>query len=186
MNLEKIEKKAEGRFITRYDLTYRLKDGQEKVYEIISRDKSLSDLAGLQKAAPDSVVMILTDPTGEKLLLNREFRMAVGDWIYSFPAGLIDPGETPEEAAARELREETGLTLRSITDMLGNSYSAIGFSNELNFCVFGVAEGAFQESTSLEEEIEPCWVTKEQVRALLRTEKFAEWTLTYCYAWALT
>ena len=32
--------------------------------------------------------------------------MAVGGWVYNFPAGLIDPGETPEVSAARELKEE--------------------------------------------------------------------------------
>ena len=40
-----------------------------------------------------------------------------------------DPGETPEQAAARELREETGLHLDSIDDFIPASYSAVGFSN---------------------------------------------------------
>ena len=38
MTFEGIEKKQEGKFITRYDITYRTVDGQEKVYEMISRD----------------------------------------------------------------------------------------------------------------------------------------------------
>ena len=109
MKFEKLEKKEEGKFITRYDLTYRLENGEEKVYEIISREKDLTGLQDLQKDQPDSVVLIMEDESGERLLLAREFRMAIGAWVYNFPAGLIDPGETVEEAAARELREETGL-----------------------------------------------------------------------------
>ena len=62
--------------------------------------------------------MILTDETGERILVSREYRMAMAQWIYNFPAGLIDPGETPEESAKRELWEETGLELVGITDVL--------------------------------------------------------------------
>ena len=128
--------------------------------------------------------MILTDVSGERILVNREYRMAMAQWIYNFPAGLIDPGETPEESARRELREETGLNLVRIDDILDNSYSAIGFSNERNICVFGAADGEFRKSTSDAEEIAPAWHTKEEMKRLLRTEPFAARTQAYCYAWA--
>ena len=127
MKVIKIEKKNEGKYITRYDVTYLLNNGEEKVYEIISRDKNITDISQLRKTEPDSVVLIMEDETGDKILLNREFRMSIGEWIYNFPAGLIDPGETPAEAAARELREETGLELREIKDEVDGGYSAIGF-----------------------------------------------------------
>ena len=45
--------------------------------------------------------------TGERILLNYEYRLAVGEWVYNYPAGLIDDGETIAEAAVRELKEET-------------------------------------------------------------------------------
>ena len=130
--------------------------------------------------------MILTDESGEHILVNREYRMAMAQWIYNFPAGLIDPGETSEESARRELREETGLQLVRIDDVLDNSYSAVGFSNERNVCVFGVAAGEFRKSTSDVEEITPGWYTKEEMRVLLRTQPFAARTQAYCYAWANT
>ena len=173
-----------GRFITRYDVDYITAEGKPKTYEIISRNPDLRTLEDLQNRKPDSVVMILTDPAGERILISREYRMAMAQWIYNFPAGLIDPGETPEESARRELWEETGLRLTRIDDVLDNSYSAIGFSNERNICVFGVAEGTFRKSTSDAEEIIPGWYTKEEIRQLLRTEPFAARTQAYCYAWA--
>ena len=105
-------------------------------------------------------------------------------WVYNFPAGLIDPGETPEVAAARELKEETGLDLISIEDTIGLSYSAVGFSNEMNVCVVGKCDGEIKRSDSSFEEIQAAWYTKEQVRELLKTERFAARTQAYLYLWS--
>ncbi len=179
-----IHKVHEGRFITRYDVDYVTGEGHTKTYEMISRNRNIQTLEELQNRKADSVILILTDPAGERILVSKEYRMAMAQWIYNFPAGLIDPGETPEESARRELWEETGLELTEIRDTLDNSYSAIGFSNERNVCVFGTAKGEFHKSTSDMEEIVPGWYTKEEIRQLLRTEAFAARTQAYCYAWA--
>ena len=104
--------------------------------------------------------------------------------MINFPAGLIDPGEHFEESAARELKEETGLELIRIDDVMQESFSAIGFSNEKNICVVGVAEGEFAPSTSTVEEIEAKWYTKKEVRELLQKEYFAARTQAYCYMWS--
>ena len=184
MKYQGIRKIHEGKFITRYDVDYVTAEGHGKTYEIISRNRDITTLEALQNKKADSVIMILTDKDGERILVNREYRMAMAQWIYNFPAGLIDPGETPEESARRELWEETRLKLTRIDDILDNSYSAVGFSNERNLCVFGTAAGTFRESTSDVEEIVPGWYTKAQMRNLLRTEAFAARTQAYCYAWA--
>ena len=184
MEFQGIEKVHEGRFIDRNNLTYITKDNKTKVYEIISRNKDLTGPEEIRNPHTDGVVIVVTDQNDEKILLNREFRMAVNDFVYNFPAGLIDPGETPEIAAARELREETGLTLLSIEDKLYDSYSAIGFSNETNAVVIGKASGEFAPSTSTLEEIEASWYTKEQVKELLKNNHFAARTQAYCYMWS--
>ncbi len=184
MQYKGIRKIHEGRFITRYDVDYITAEGHNKTYEIISRNSHIQTLAELQNTTPDSVILILTDESGERILVSREYRMAMAQWIYNFPAGLIDPGETPEQSARRELWEETGLQLVHIDDVLDGSYSAIGFSNERNICVFGVAAGEFRKSTSDAEEIIPGWYTKAEMRELLRTAPFAARTQAYCYAWA--
>ena len=184
MEYQGIRKVHEGKFITRYDVDYVTAEGNPKTYEIISRNRNIQTLDDLQNRKPNAVVMILTDESGKLILVNREYRMAMAQWIYNFPAGLIDPGESPEESARRELREETGLRIVRIDDVLDNSYSAVGFSNERNVCVFGIAEGEFRKSTSDAEEITPGWYTKEEIKQLLRTEPFAARTQAYCYAWA--
>lgn len=184
MNYKGISRKEQGHFITRYDVEYETADGQKKVYEMISRSGNISNYEELHGKMADAVVIIATDETGERILVNKEFRLAVGDWVYNFPAGLINPGEVPQQSARRELREETGLELYLIEDMIGTSYSAVGFSNETNVCIVGRARGEFKPSTSNVEEIEPGWYTKAEMRELLKKYKFAARTQAYCYAWS--
>ncbi len=179
-----IQKKEEGSFITRYDVTYETVDHQNKVYEMISRNHNIQSQEELRGNRPDAVVIIATDEQDEHILINREFRLAAGCFVYNFPAGLIDPGETPEESARRELQEETGLELYEITDQMGLSYSAVGFSNEMNVVVLGRARGTFKPSTSAVEEIEAAWYTRAEVRKLLQTERFAARSQAYCYLWS--
>lgn len=184
MEFKGITRREQGKFITRYDILYETVDHQEKVYEMISRNPELATREELAGHPADAVVLILHDETGERILLNREFRMACGDFVINFPAGLIDPGETPEQSAARELKEETGLDLLHIDRLLRESFSAIGFSNEKNVCVVGVAGGQFAPSSSTVEEIQAGWYTKEEVRRLLDSEYFAARTQAYCYMWS--
>ncbi len=184
MKFKKIEKKLESKYINRYDVIYETIDGKEKRYEMISRDKELDSFDKLHNRPADAVVLIMHDESGEKILLNKEFRLAAGENVFNFPAGLIDSGEKPEQSAKRELKEETGLDLKIITEVIPESYSAIGFSNEKNVCIVGVATGEFAPSTSTVEEIEAGWYTREQVRELLKTEPFAARSQAYCYMWA--
>ena len=79
---------------------------------------------------------------------------------------------------------QKGLTLLSIEDVLHDSYSAVGFSNEKNICVIGTADGEFAPSTSTFEEIEAGWYTKEEILDLLSKYPFAARTQAYCYMWA--
>ena len=174
----------EGKYITRYDIHYKTADNQDKSYEMISRNKNIGSFDELVDNTTDAVVFIMHDESGEKILLNKEFRMAVGRYVYNFPAGLIDEGEDYEESARRELREETGLTLISIDDVMNVSYSAVGFSNETNVCVVGTAGGEFAPSDSSFEEIEAGWYTREEVRELLKSSHFAARTQAYCYMWS--
>ena len=184
MKFKSMEKICEGKFITRYNLLYETEDNQEKTYEMISRNPGIRSFDDLHDKKPDAVVLIMENESGDKILLNREFRMAVGEWVYNFPAGLIEPGEPFQTAADRELFEETGLHIARIDEILGESYSAVGFANEKNVCVLGVASGSFQKSNSVLEEIEAGWFSREDVRRLLKTEKFAARTQAYLYLWS--
>ena len=184
MKFKGINKIHQGKYIARYDIQYESEKGREKTYEMISRNKHITTEDDLHNNQVDAVVLIMHDSDKSHILLNREFRMAPAETVINFPAGLIDQGESLQEAAARELREETGLRLDSIEEEWKESYSAVGFSNEKNVVVIGKASGTLQESDSDMEEIEARWYSKEDVKKLLQTERFAARTQAYCALWS--
>ncbi len=59
--------------------------------------------------APDWVNVVALTPD-QRIILVRQFRFGVGKETTEIPAGIIEPGEPPEQAARRELEEETGYT----------------------------------------------------------------------------
>lgn len=75
-------------------------------------------------------VGILPLLTRERVLLIRHYRHAVGKTIWEIPAGTMEPGETPEECARRELEEETGYRARRLEPFF-ECYAAPGYSQEL-------------------------------------------------------
>ena len=125
MELLKMEKVKDGKYLKNYELTYRNKAGREKKYEIVSRNEITGpDMIG-QKMSGVSIVAYYED----KMLLLREFRMGVNRLIYNLCAGMIEEGESLEECIQRELYEETGLSVRRIRCILPPSFAAVAFSD---------------------------------------------------------
>ncbi|MSR18380.1 MAG: NUDIX hydrolase [Phycisphaerales bacterium] len=78
---------------------------------------------------PGAVVVVPVLPDGS-LVIIRNFRIAVGEWLEEFCAGKLEPGENPLQAASRELEEETGYRGGRV-EPLGSFYSSPGFTDEL-------------------------------------------------------
>lgn len=64
------------------------------------------------------------------VVLVRQYRHAVGEALWELPAGRLDPGESPEEGARRELEEETGLRAGRLERLLG-FFTTPGFCDEV-------------------------------------------------------
>lgn len=155
-----------GAFLKSYIANYTNKEGELKDYEIVSR-RELRSSDDLSKKQADAVTIIVFSDDNEKILLQKEFRMTINDFVWSFPAGLIDDGESPIESARRELKEETGLDLIEILYIQPPCYTSVGLSNEMIVPVYCKATGNFQASSSAMEEIEAHWFTKEEAKNLI-------------------
>ena len=83
-----------------------------------------------------AVIVAATERSGS-LVLIEQFRIPFEAEVLEFPAGLIDPGETPGQAAQRELAEETGYTGKVIQVGPGASSTA-GLSTEIVHMVYMV------------------------------------------------
>jgi ADP-ribose pyrophosphatase len=94
-----------------------------------------------------SVVILAVDESGgvSRVLLERQYRHAAGDYLWELPAGRIDPGEKELLAAQRELLEETGYTALHWRRIL-NFYASPGFMAETMsvFMATGLRRGKAQ------------------------------------------
>lgn len=78
---------------------------------------------------PGGAAVVAIDE-GDRLCLLRQYRHAVGGWLWELPAGKIDQGEDPQATARRELEEEAGV-MAARWDSLGRAVSSPGIFTEV-------------------------------------------------------
>lgn len=170
MKLQKIDKVREGKYLKNYELTYENRAGREKKYEMVSHHdiSDVSELGG--KVSGVSIVALYQG----KMLLLREFRMGVNQFIYNLCAGMKEEAEPLEDCIRRELYEETGLSLKKIHKILNPAFAAVSICDILNQIAFVEADGEIDNSHMSENEwIQAAFYTKEEVAELLEKEKFS-------------
>lgn len=118
--MEIIDKKIlwKGSFMSAVQITYRDAHGKIRTWEALER----IGVGGI-------VVMVAITPDGE-VLLEKQFRPPLGREVIELPAGLVDAGESMEEAARRELIEETGWKAKELT-FLAEGPISTGASTEV-------------------------------------------------------
>lgn len=177
--IHSVEKLTENKFVNLYGVRATSVHQTPVHYFVASRAKSIGELKlKTRKNTPDGV--IIYSVYGEKrdrVVLIRQYRYTLDDYIYEFPAGLVEPGEDFHESAARELYEETGLSLNPLhVDPAYEKpyFTTVGMTDESCATVYGYASGevskAAQEDT---EEIEVVLADKEEIRRILREENVA-------------
>lgn len=185
MFLESIKKVASGKFLHFYNLYYRNKNGHEKVYEMISRNPNIQNEIDLSSEKTQAIIVVAFNKDHTKILLNKEFRMAINSFIYNLPAGLIEKGESDVEAAKRELKEETGLDVVKVLKILPPTFSSVGISNEKTEVIFCEVDGKIGGTPEENEEIECEWWNKEDISTLIfsSNEFIAARTQMLLYMW---
>ncbi len=174
-SIGRIEKKTGSRFLSYYEMEAIHRDGSISPYYLVSRNPDPATLKAVtHQNDPDGVVIYSLYQ--DQVVLIRQYRYPIGGFVYEFPAGLVEPGENLEQAAIREMYEETGLTLSPIP---GGSYSrpfftTVGMTDESCGTVFGRCSGdptsCHQEAT---EEIQVVLADREECRRILREENVA-------------
>lgn len=118
---------------------------------------------------PDGV-MILAMTEAEEFVLVRQFRPVLGKYTLEMPAGYIDGPESPEEAIARELYEETGYTCK-VLHPLGTGRMMLNRTDARVFGFFGTG-AAKHPDFSGKENIQPVLVRREHLKDLVLSGQF--------------
>lgn len=149
--------------------------GREKKYEghIIDVTVDTIQFEGSNKTAtrevawhPGAVCVLFVHE--QKVLLVEQYRYPLGKATWEIPAGKLDPNETPERAAMRELAEETQFLAEKL-DLLYTFYSAPGFSNEKLYLYTVVkASKTDQYEPDEDEFVNIRWFSKEEVKTMLK------------------
>ena len=113
----------------------------------------------------------------DRVVLIRQYRYPVDGYVYEFPAGLVDAGENYEQAAVREMHEETGLVFTPLeTDPMYQEprFTTVGLTDESCATVYGYSTGSVSgKYLEASEEIEVVLADREEVRRILKEERVA-------------
>lgn len=174
-----LEKMTDNPFLNMYDVTARKKNGDVFHYYFASRGGG-ADMKCLTRINRPEGIMIYavcrSDPG--KIVLVKQYRYPINDFIYEMPAGLVDAGESIEKTAVREFHEETGMELslyeggeRAFRNAF---YTTVGLTDESVSILYGYAQG--EPSAKYLEATEDMMVVladKEEAKRILREEKTA-------------
>ncbi len=160
-----------------------LTQSASKATSINSSTSDISDTSRtLATSHCDAVCMVPELPDGS-LLLIKEFRYPLNGVCIAFPAGLIDSGETLEDAIDRELREETGYCVRKNTKqpihlLAQAGFSSTGMSDESVQVAFVQVEKAGEATPEPSEFIEPFILPRNDIRSFINSNTYLVGTRT--------
>jgi ADP-ribose pyrophosphatase len=129
-------------------------------------------------------VVVIAQPAPDEIVLVKQHRHAIGEDTWEVCAGGIDKGETPEAAAIRELREETGYRARSV-QRLWSAYSAPGFCNELLHFFHTDSYDIGEAEPDAEEEIEIATFPLKRVLEMIERDELRDAKTQIAVLWAL-
>jgi len=119
-----------------------------------------------------SAVMMAVDDKN-RVLLVRQYRLPAEKRMWELPAGRLDPGEKPLDAAKRELKEETGYTAKKWTKMV-SYFASPGYVQE-RMTLFLAEKLTAGDATPMDDEqIEARWFKKKELAELIAEGKIED------------
>ena len=119
-----------------------------------------------------SAVMMAVDEK-KRVLLVRQYRLPAEKYLWELPAGRLDPGEKPLQAAKRELKEETGYKARKWSK-LASFWVSPGFVQE-RMTIFLAEDLIAGEATPMDDErIEARWFTRKELADMIAEGKIED------------
>lgn len=159
-----------------------LKNKLFTVVDEVAHDSSGFEIHRSIVRHPGSAVMLAVDKK-DRILLVKQFRLPAGKDLWELPAGRIDPGEKPLQAAQRELREETGFQAKKWVKLISYWASPGYVAEKMNlFLALNLTAG--EQQPMEDERIEVAWFTRKQVRKWIRAGKIEDGkTLVGFFMW---
>lgn len=189
MSIKNITTLADTKYLKLYDAEYINKSGKSRNWSIASR-KNLDTLKNVYfngvEDKIDAVIIIAThvdttthidkstDAAEDKLVVIKQFRVPLNDYVYEIPAGLIDSGEDFETTVRRELKEETGLDLLEIdyNKTKPKTYISTGMTDESVALVYCSCLGEVSKDyLEADEDIEVMLLSKEEAKTLISSNE---------------
>ena len=178
IEIRNIQQKTHNRFLNYYELEAVHRDGSASPYYMASRAKDVSQLKAVtHENKPDGVILYgVYGEQKDKVVLIRQYRYPLGDYVYEFPAGLVEEGEEMGAAGIREMYEETGLTFTPVDAGCCSRpfFTTVGMTDESCGTVFGYCTGeptsAHEEAS---EEIQVILADRAEARRILQEENVA-------------
>ncbi len=133
---------------------------------------------------PGAAAVVAVDDD-DRICLLRQYRHAAGGWLWEIPAGKRDPGEDTAATAARELREEAGVTARAWTS-LGFIFTTPGFCDEQIHLYLARGLERVPPAREAAEVMEVHWLSLTQTEELAAHGEITDGkTLCALYRWSL-
>jgi ADP-ribose pyrophosphatase len=132
---------------------------------------------------PGSAVMMAVD-TRKRILLVRQYRVPARAYLWELPAGRLDKGETPLQAARRELIEETGYRAKHWKKLV-TFYPSPGYVAEKMTIFLATGLTAGKATPMDDERIETRWFTSAETEQAIRSGKIVDGkTMLGYFSWA--
>jgi ADP-ribose pyrophosphatase len=183
MSIKSITTLADTKYLKLYNAEYTNKSGKSRNWSIASR----KDLVTLNNTyfngtedRIDAVIIVATHldkathASEEKLVVIKQFRVPLNDYVYEIPAGLIDDGEDFETTVRRELKEETGLDLLKIdyNKTKPKAYISTGMTDESAALVYCTCVGKVStDYLEPDEDIEVMLLSRQEAKILISSDE---------------